>query len=267
MSNEELSALIRSGSMEHTEELWSNIEHFVWLRANNYNKPDCIDDMMQEAFLAMLEAVEKYDPAEGRSFIGYYAAYFMPKGFKTALYGGRSESRVNSPLNNMASLDAMRGGEEDVNLLDTLVDTESEAYYRHIEDMDYWRCIGELLQRGIDSIVNPDIREMMQYHYENDTTLKAGSEHFGVKYSVYTARYTQGIRHLRRYLTGLPRAEKERSGLMDYLETHGYYAGSVGTWKNHSFTSSTEWIAMKEIEWQERQKRIDDLLDMLKLQA
>lgn len=267
MSNEELAALIRDGSMEHTEELWSNIERFVWLKANNYNKPDCIDDMMQEAFIAMIEAAEKYDPAEGKGFIGYYASYFMPKGFRTALYGGRSESRVNSPLNNMASLDAMRGDEEDVNLLDTLIDTEAEAYYRHIEDTDYWRCIGELLQRGIDSIANPDIREEMQYHYEHDTTLKAGSEHFGVKYSVYTARYTQGIRHLRRYITSLPMEEKRRSGLMDYLESHGYYATGLGAFRNNRFTSATEMMALKEIEWQEQQKRIDDLLDMLKIQS
>ena len=263
MTNEELAGLIKDGGREHTEELWQNIERFVRLKANNYNRPGCIDDMMQEAFLFMLEAVERYDRAEGKSFIGYYASYFMPNAFKTAIYGGYGESRVNSPLNKMESLDAPRGEDESVNLLDTLIDTESEEYYRRIEDADYWQCIGRLIQNGIDSIENPDIREVVQFHYERDTTFRAGSIYFGVDYPAYVNRYRSGIRYLKKYLTGLPRAEKERSGLMDYLETHGYYAGGVGAWKNRGFTSTTEWIAMKEIEWQERQKRMNSLLDML----
>lgn len=248
MSNEELASLIRGGRIDLAEELWNGIRRFVELKAIDYGQPDFTDDMLQEAFISMVEAAGKYQDDGRSTFLHYYAAYFMPKAFKIAIYGSRSKDVEKRPTVSHTSLDSPVKDGEDTSLSEMLVDPDAEEPYRDIEEADYWRSIGEVLQRGINSINNADIRNVMDFHYHHNATLKDGSRLANVPYSRYTSRYQNGLRSLRRYVKSLPEEEKQKSGLSDYIETHGYYSGSVGLWKNRVFTSTTEWTTLKELE-------------------
>ena len=76
MSNEILVEQIKSGHSELITVLWGNIKRFVRLKAIDYNRPEYIEDMEQEAFISMLEAIERFE-YRGKTFIGYYADYYL----------------------------------------------------------------------------------------------------------------------------------------------------------------------------------------------
>lgn len=252
MNNEELAKLISGGRVDLVEELWNNIKRFVKLKAIDYGRPEFIDDMTQEAFITMIEAIEKYNSDSGSGFLHYYASYFMPKAFKVAIYGSRSKGAEERPTVNHASLDALVEDGGDTSLLEMLEDPEGEESYRNIEEADYWRSIGEVLQRGIDSIKNDGIRNIIEFQYHHHTTLKECSRIVGISYGVCTSKYRRGLHMLRRYIDTLPREVKGKTGLSDCLGSYTYYAGGVQAWKNRAFTSATEWTALENIEQQNR---------------
>lgn len=268
VTNEELAVKVKDGQSEYLLDLWEGVQRLTELQAKKYNRPDLLDDMLQEAFLVLQEAADGFDPAAGRSFIGWYIEYYAPKAFRIALYGSRSRAAEKDPLNNAVSLDQPLNTESwddrEISLVDQLLDPEAESYYRHIEDLDYWRSIGELIQEGIDRITNPGIHQALQFHYDHDTTLRAGSDQVGVKYSTWTFWYKNGLQQLRRYILGLDREARRHAGLEDYLESCGYYATGRRAYERNGFTSSTEKLALKRIEMLERVKRMDDLAAMIK---
>lgn len=267
MTNEELAVKVKHGQREYLINLWEGVQRFTELQAKKYQRPDLVEDMMQEAFLVLQEAADGFDPAAGKSFIGWYIEYYAPKAFRIALYGSRSRVAEKDPINAAVSLDQplYTNGWDDreISLVDQLLDPEAESYYRHIEDLDYWRDIGELIQAGIDRIANPGTRQALQFHYEYDATLRAGSDQAGVKYSTWTCWYKSGLQQLRKYLLGLDRKTKRRAGLDDYLESCGYATGRCA-YERNGFTSSTEKLALKHIEMLERIKHMDDLVAMIK---
>ena len=81
MANEELVMLIRSGKDEekNMELLYSQVKLFMRKIAWKYKQNDELDDLLQEGFLALHDAVEGYDPAAGLSFISYLALYLKTR--------------------------------------------------------------------------------------------------------------------------------------------------------------------------------------------
>lgn len=77
MSNEELVALIQAGERDRLSELWEQVERFVALQARQRILFSGglggveVDDLYQSGYIALVAAVDSYDPATGRSFIGW----------------------------------------------------------------------------------------------------------------------------------------------------------------------------------------------------
>ncbi len=264
MTNEELALKVKSGDTAYLLPLWEGVKRLVELKARDYNKPDYYDDMIQEAYLQLQPAAERYKPSAGKSFIGYYIKYYAPDAFKIALYGGRSESRINSPGNNMISLYQPAGDDTDARLIDELIDLDGETAHRRIEDADFWQDVGRLLRKGIKQIPSDQQREAVNFHYLHDVTFTDAAHLHGVHVNQWRSQYQNGLRKLRKFLLGLSKEEQEKSGLSDYLESRRNYAGGMGAWKNSGFTSSTEAIALKRIQLEEEIRRFEDIAAMLR---
>lgn len=78
MDNEQLAARIRAGENEAANmlTLWEQNKGFINKMALKYSGYAEIDDLMQEGYLGLCEAVRHYDAEQGASFI-HYAAFWI----------------------------------------------------------------------------------------------------------------------------------------------------------------------------------------------
>lgn len=77
MDNEQLVARIMAGDneAENMLQLWKQNKAFIATIARKYSAGAEMEDLEQEGYIALCEAVQHYDPDRGKSFIGYAAFY------------------------------------------------------------------------------------------------------------------------------------------------------------------------------------------------
>ena len=66
-SNEELARLIQSGQRDRLLELWAQVRRFAMWRARRWarlGRGVTVDDLEQEAFIALLDALERWREAD-----------------------------------------------------------------------------------------------------------------------------------------------------------------------------------------------------------
>ena len=80
MNNEQLVARIQSGDneAENMLRLWRQNKAFIAMIARRYSAGAEMEDLEQEGYIALCEAVQHYDPERGMSFIGY-AAFWIKR--------------------------------------------------------------------------------------------------------------------------------------------------------------------------------------------
>lgn len=81
MTNEELVMKIKAGEnvKQNMEQLHEQTRRFIRKIAWKYKQDDEFEDLLQEGFLALYDAVEGYDPEAGLSFIGYVALHLKTR--------------------------------------------------------------------------------------------------------------------------------------------------------------------------------------------
>ncbi len=77
MDNEQLVARIQGGDneAENILQLWRQNKGFISMIARRYSAGAEMEDLEQEGYIALCEAVRHYDPGRGMSFISYAAFY------------------------------------------------------------------------------------------------------------------------------------------------------------------------------------------------
>lgn len=75
MDNGQLVERIRAGESGYMLQLWEQNKGFIHMMANKYVGGAERDDLEQEGYIALCEAVENYDQDKGMSFINYAAFY------------------------------------------------------------------------------------------------------------------------------------------------------------------------------------------------
>lgn len=81
MTNEELVAIIKAGinTADNMLALWEQNRRFIHIMALKYKGAAELDDLEQEGYLALNDAVEGYDPELGVPFINYAALWIKQK--------------------------------------------------------------------------------------------------------------------------------------------------------------------------------------------
>lgn len=130
MTNEELAERVRDGDRAALLELWRQVERFAYGQARRWTGYGEMDDLMQAAFLALLEAVEGYDSSAGKFTTWYGLAL---KGAFTAATGQRTKRERLDPLRSAVSLDDVL---EDRLLEEVIPDPEAEAAFQEVEERD-----------------------------------------------------------------------------------------------------------------------------------
>ena len=131
MDTNEIAAAVREGHADVLE-LWEAVRRFAhdrafrWRRALEGRGGCTLDDLMQCAFLALLEALEGWDPSAG-AFLTWYGYHLQ--GAFTEATGQRTKRERKDPLQWAVSLDTpLVDSEGDALLLEDVVeDPAAEA--------------------------------------------------------------------------------------------------------------------------------------------
>lgn len=132
MTNEELAALIQAGDRDRLMELWQQVRRMVYKQAARLPGwgGATTEDLIQAGFIAMLLAVDSYDPAKAK--FSTYLFQWLRAEFSAAAGQHTKLARLD-PIHNAVSLDQPLEDEEDATLSDFISDPAATA---EMESMD-----------------------------------------------------------------------------------------------------------------------------------
>ncbi len=197
MNNEELAVNIQQGRRECILPLWEGVQRFAyreagrWARAWQGRGGVEPDDLIQAGFLAMLEAVEGYDPAKG-AFLTWYALFLKPA-FSEAV-GCRTQGQRREPLNAALSLDAPTGEEDDFTLGDTL---EGPDLIADADRRLYLEQLHATLEAELEQLPDDQADTLRRRFYDGQTR-RAICEAEGLTVDNVRRREEHGLNALRR---------------------------------------------------------------------
>lgn len=146
-----IAAAVQNGELDVLT-LWAAVRGYAyrkarrWAAALEHRSGQNVDDLMQEAFLAMLRAVGLWEQYKGMVFIGVYELT-LRDGFSRAC-GCRTKREAEDPLRAALSLDMPVGedGEEAGTLVSLVPDESAERPFLGIEQQELADAVQESLQ-------------------------------------------------------------------------------------------------------------------------
>jgi len=225
MSNEELSQRIKAGERYLLPALWEQVRSLVLLfmmHLLNAKRERAaaagveLDDLEQEGYFALLDAVEAYDEGSGYKF-STYLKYPCQNRFNAAI-GIRTRRQMKEPLSNAASLNAPAGSEdEDTEQLDLLSDPVGAAPFEDVTEQIWREQLHEALEQALDTLPEKHAYVIHARYYDG-LTLKEVSEHLGCCF-----QWGRDIE--RAALRRLARSKHLQSYRDDIIAHHAYHGG------------------------------------------
>jgi len=101
MSNEELVKQIQQGinQADNLEQLYKQNKNYIYKIASRYAHADEIEDLMQEAYFGLYEAVQRYEDTAGILFMTY-ASYWIRQAIKRYLENNGRAIRLSNDMYN-----------------------------------------------------------------------------------------------------------------------------------------------------------------------
>ena len=131
MSNEELAVTAKGGDKDALLDLWAQVRRLAWRFLPRWRAAATAgglteEDLEQTAFLALLRAVDAFDPGRGLKFSTYFVTALRAEVF--AASGIRTEKKSRDPLRYADSLDVplSQDAPEDSTLAELIPDPAAE---------------------------------------------------------------------------------------------------------------------------------------------
>lgn len=157
MTTNEIAAAVQAGQADRLE-LWEAVRRFAhdrayrWCRAMDGRAGMVLEDYIQVAFLALLDALEGWDPAAG-AFLTWYSLKL--KGAFTEAVGMRTQRDKRDPIHHALSLDApfmdSESGES-LTFADILEDPAASEEIAGIAERDFQDRRRMAVRRAVDSL-------------------------------------------------------------------------------------------------------------------
>lgn len=170
MTNEELAQQIQQGERDLILPLWEQVRRFArdrafrWHRATGGRGGVTLDDLEQEAFIALLEALEGWDEKAGK-FLTWYDLRL--KSAFTAATMQRTKRDRKDPLESALSLDAplLDGLDDPFILADVVADPRAEQDMENLEEIERQ----ESVRRVVNSLSEEQRRVILLRYYHDMT--------------------------------------------------------------------------------------------------
>lgn len=260
---EELAVKIQAGQNDLYPVLWKRIKRFVRWRAFSYIKDcrggfdgrgfGCIEDsdLIQSGFLALVEAVEHFDPAKG-SFLSVYG-FYLKKAFREAV-GIRTSKRDCLDYCISSDRPSKPGDAESDPISETYrYSTLSDAgkndldLFEDAEHRIYQEQLHNALEAALARIPAKQAEAVRRSFYGGETFDEIGKS-FGVSRNRANQLVTEGLKTMRE--------ERCLNRLDEFLDFKlNYYRGGGFNVFERSKTSSTERYALLRAECEEIFKR------------
>ena len=200
MTNEELVSAIQEGERERLLELWEQVERFIFMQAGRASRATGgyidAEDLYQSGFLALVAAVESYDAAAGKSFVGWLTFHLKTAFADAGNY--RTRRQIQDPMHWASSLDAPISEDEDAATLgDLRPDPKAEQAFADAEAAIFNQQLHEALERALGSIPIEQAETLRRKFYRGQT-LAAISAATGISVENTRQRQNKGLRAIRR---------------------------------------------------------------------
>lgn len=201
MEASKIAAAVQAGQADRLE-LWEAVRRFAydrayrWCRAMEGRGGMVLEDYIQVAFLALLEALESWDPAAG-AFLTWYGLKL--KGAFTEAVGMRTQRDKRDPIHHALSLDApLTDSEsgEDFTLADVIEDPYAAAGVEAVAELDYQRRRTQALATALGGLTEDQRRAVVLRHC-NGLTLDQTAARMGTTRATARAAEQKGLRLLR----------------------------------------------------------------------
>ena len=196
-TNEELARRIQQGERDLILQLWEQVRRYAhdraykWFRATNGRGGQTVQDLEQEAFLALLEALEGWDEDAG-PFLTWYSMRL--KSAFTAATMQRTKRDMKDPLESALSLDAsLLDGEDDPFILaDVVADPRAEQDMENLEEIERQ----ESVRRVVNSL-SEEHRRVILLRYYHDMTREQTAQRLHLTRTRAAAIEAKALRLLR----------------------------------------------------------------------
>ena len=170
-SNEELALQIRAGERGKIMELWARVRRFALWRARRwaaFGRGVTVDDLEQEAFIALLDALERWRETDG-PLLSVYALRL--KAAFTAATGQHTQRDRLDPLDRALSLDAPLSDDPDADTLEAVVeDPAGAAAIEEAEAHSDHQQLHGILSHALDALP-AEQREVVRRRYYRGQTV------------------------------------------------------------------------------------------------
>ena len=201
---EQLVQRVKDGDEDAITQLWESVRRFIHQQAYRAFQRSGgaggagIDDLVQQGFFALLDAAKSYDPAAGKSFVGWLDLY-LRRAFADVL--GYATSRRN-PLDDCLSFDALLvgadGDESDTAYVDVLPDPGAQEALQSVEDTIFVDELHVALDAAIGAHLSPRAAEVLRdLYWRNETQAQVAAD-LGVSAQLVAERHRDALRTLRR---------------------------------------------------------------------
>lgn len=161
--------------------LWDSIRQFAvveanrWARAFDQRSGVTSEDLEQVAFIALLDAIERWEPERGSFSTTLY--YYLKRAFAQAT-SVRTERLRRDPLNSYpASLDLPIMDDSDLTLGDTICDPSAETAFDFLEQDELEQAIAAALAQLPESEREAMIGEFWHGRRADEKTRSAALRH------------------------------------------------------------------------------------------
>ena len=250
MTSEELVAEIQAGSVDLTWQLWEQVEGLVKWKAKRIMTflEGCsgrgveFEDLYHSGYLAMVAAVNTYDPAAGGAF-STWLMYHLKTAFAEAT-GYRTQKGRCEPLNNYLSLDTPLTDDADSDdLMDVVADPSGLQWRESLEESMWRKQLKEAVGAALLTVPE-QYREILRLRYWEDMALEDIGELRGVSKERVRQMENKGIRILRQPQTA--------SQLYTFFDFDFYGGTGLGAFRYSGMSVQERYLLVEE-ERKERQ--------------
>lgn len=207
MTNEELAVRIQAGENNLTPALWAQTKKLIialfkqLLRRSEGSNGRCtragvtLDDLEQEGYFALLEAVGAYKPDKAHKFTTYLKYPVMTRFFQTI--GMRTSKQCGDPLSKAYSLETPVAGESlDINLGDSVADDTALEALEDVVESVYIEQLHNALEVCLATLPEDQELVIRQKYYMNLTFTEIAQQK-GCHPSWSREQLNKGLRKLR----------------------------------------------------------------------
>ena len=242
-TNEELAILAKQGDKDAEVQLWNQIKSLVWIKARHLLPEDGstarydIDDLMQEAYFGVREAIKAYDPGSGFLFTTYLT-FPLKSAFRRVQ--GIGSTRRDAVLHAI-SMDTPLG-DDDYSLSDTLTAPAAEESFEGMLDRAEAEETAEIVRRCVDRLdaLHADV---IRRHYFAGQALQQIADQRGCSRENINQVLQHAVLRLRKY------KEIRRLAAEVYFDRHANFNRHAGARAFQSWRPSVVESAAEGHEW------------------